>query len=437
MAASVASATPAPTVERPADRTADRRVSRDHGGREASREHPARGSRHRTPLRRPRRARAARRRHPRRRGSSRSSARTAPASRRSSRFSRARSRRARAASSRAPPPRVGWVPQRPAQYGRLSARENLELFARLEGLPDPAAAATSMLETVVELPDDDRPAARLSLGNQQRLNLGVALLADPDVLLLDEPTGGARPQPAAAGSGRSPRRARPRRRRRLRHAEPRGARHASRIASSCCAAASSSSTAPTRRTTRHRRRTSSHEAVRAARQGSARAPPLARAARRARSLSARGRRHGRPRRALRRRPARVALVDEDGLPAVLDVGGQRFDVEQIFDQAAEDVELVRLDQRRRPSRTARDGRGARRDRDPGGLRATCAAWYSSPKSCCARRNRASRTAYVSGCQALVYRLNLELQQAYIEPTSSTSTCSSRAAAAASSARSST
>ena len=86
-----------------------------------------------------------------------------------------------------PPPRVGWVPQRPAQYGRLSARENLELFARLEGLAEPQAAATRMLETVA-LPDDGRPAGRLSLGNQQRLNLGIALLADPDVLLLDEPT---------------------------------------------------------------------------------------------------------------------------------------------------------------------------------------------------------------------------------------------------------
>jgi ABC-2 type transport system ATP-binding protein len=83
--------------------------------------------------------------------------------------------------------RVGWVPQRPAQYSRLSARENLQLFARLESLSDPVAAATRMLATV-DLPDDGRPAAKLSLGNQQRLNLGIALLANPDVLLLDEPT---------------------------------------------------------------------------------------------------------------------------------------------------------------------------------------------------------------------------------------------------------
>jgi ABC-2 type transport system ATP-binding protein len=44
-----------------------------------------------------------------------------------------------------------------------------------------------MLETV-GLPADGRPSAKLSLGNQQRLNLGISLLADPDVLLLDEPT---------------------------------------------------------------------------------------------------------------------------------------------------------------------------------------------------------------------------------------------------------
>src|SRR5437667_7963109 len=37
--------------------------------------------------------------------------------------------------------RIGWVPQRPAHYSRLSARENLELFAQLENVPDPRGAA--------------------------------------------------------------------------------------------------------------------------------------------------------------------------------------------------------------------------------------------------------------------------------------------------------
>ena len=42
--------------------------------------------------------------------------------------------------------RVGWVPQRPAHYARLSARENLELFAQLEGVRDAPAAAQRLLE---------------------------------------------------------------------------------------------------------------------------------------------------------------------------------------------------------------------------------------------------------------------------------------------------
>jgi ABC-2 type transport system ATP-binding protein len=82
--------------------------------------------------------------------------------------------------------RVGWVPQRPALYDRLTARENLELFARLEGEPAPAAGATELIRRF-DLPDD-RPAAAMSVGNRQRLNVALALLGDPRVLLLDEPT---------------------------------------------------------------------------------------------------------------------------------------------------------------------------------------------------------------------------------------------------------
>jgi ABC-type multidrug transport system ATPase subunit len=83
--------------------------------------------------------------------------------------------------------RAGWAPQRPAQYSRLSARENLELFARLEGDPAARIAAARLLRAF-ELPDDGLPSSDLSVGNRQRLNVAIALLGDPQVLLLDEPT---------------------------------------------------------------------------------------------------------------------------------------------------------------------------------------------------------------------------------------------------------
>src|SRR2546427_9316638 len=82
--------------------------------------------------------------------------------------------------------RVGWVPQRPALYDRLTPRENLELFARLEGETDHAGIAARLLARF-DVPAD-RPANTLSVGNRQRLNVALALLGDPRVLLLDEPT---------------------------------------------------------------------------------------------------------------------------------------------------------------------------------------------------------------------------------------------------------
>lgn len=92
-----------------------------------------------------------------------------------------------------PPPRVGWAPQQPAQYGHLSPRENLELFARLADLDEPQAAAERMLETMA-LPGGRGRAAHLSVGNQQRLNIALALLGEPRVMLLDEPTASLDPE---------------------------------------------------------------------------------------------------------------------------------------------------------------------------------------------------------------------------------------------------
>jgi ABC-type multidrug transport system ATPase subunit len=95
------------------------------------------------------------------------------------------------------PAAIGWAPQRPAQYRRLSARENLALFARLLGLDGSEAAADAMLAEF-ELPPDGRPSAHLSVGNQQRLNLAVAFLGAPGLLLLDEPTASLDPLQARA-----------------------------------------------------------------------------------------------------------------------------------------------------------------------------------------------------------------------------------------------
>jgi len=86
--------------------------------------------------------------------------------------------------------RVGWVPQRPAHYARLTARENLRLFASLEGVPQ---ARADELVARFDLPRDTRAAA-LSVGNRQRLDVALALVAEPRVLLLDEPTASLDPE---------------------------------------------------------------------------------------------------------------------------------------------------------------------------------------------------------------------------------------------------
>jgi ABC-2 type transport system ATP-binding protein len=92
------------------------------------------------------------------------------------------------------PREVGWVPQQPGVYSKLSVAQNLRLFARLEKLADPEAAVARMLaETGLEDRADDE-VGRLSGGNQQRVNIAIGLLSEPPVLLLDEPSASLDPR---------------------------------------------------------------------------------------------------------------------------------------------------------------------------------------------------------------------------------------------------
>jgi ABC-2 type transport system ATP-binding protein len=83
---------------------------------------------------------------------------------------------------------VGWAPQQSALYSKLTVRENLRLFARLERVEDPEAAVARMLDQTGLGDRADERVERLSDGNRQRVNVALALLADPPAILLDEPS---------------------------------------------------------------------------------------------------------------------------------------------------------------------------------------------------------------------------------------------------------
>ena len=88
--------------------------------------------------------------------------------------------------------RLGYCPQEPLVYARLTCDEHFDLFGRAYGIADEetAAARDGLYETLGFARYRRTRADQLSGGTLAKLNLGLALMADPEVLLLDEPYAG-------------------------------------------------------------------------------------------------------------------------------------------------------------------------------------------------------------------------------------------------------
>ena len=91
--------------------------------------------------------------------------------------------------------RIAYMPQRFGLYEDLSIKENMDLFANLQGVPEDERKAKydQLFEMTGLAPFTDRLAGRLSGGMKQKLALACALIHDPDLLILDEPTAGVDP----------------------------------------------------------------------------------------------------------------------------------------------------------------------------------------------------------------------------------------------------
>ncbi|XP_036983997.2 ATP-binding cassette sub-family A member 9 isoform X2 [Artibeus jamaicensis] len=90
---------------------------------------------------------------------------------------------------------TGVCPQTNVQFGFLTVKENLRLFAKIKGVPPPEVEqeVQRVLRDLEMENIQDIPAQNLSGGQKRKLTFGIAILGDPQILLLDEPTAGSDP----------------------------------------------------------------------------------------------------------------------------------------------------------------------------------------------------------------------------------------------------
>jgi ABC-2 type transport system ATP-binding protein len=91
--------------------------------------------------------------------------------------------------------RIGYLPEERGLYPKMTPRDQVSFFGELSGLPSRVAAreADRLLDALGLGERAGEPTEKLSLGNQQRVQLAVALVPSPDLLVLDEPFSGLDP----------------------------------------------------------------------------------------------------------------------------------------------------------------------------------------------------------------------------------------------------